>query len=72
MAFQILDSVLPFAVHRDIQILDDLRARCLCLIEMGIDIFNEHVSDCVHTPACAGLARPGRAPVSMTQASPTF
>src|SRR5580658_2477752 len=42
MAFQILNSILPFAVHRFVEILDNLRARRLRLLEMSIHIVDEY------------------------------
>src|ERR1700722_7939372 len=42
MVLQIFNSILPFAVHRFVEILDNLRACRLRLFEMRIHIVDEH------------------------------
>ena len=42
VSVQILDSVLALAIHRHLEILNNLRARRFCSFKMSIHILDEH------------------------------
>lgn len=71
MSFQVFGSVLPLAVGGLMQILHDPGACRLRVFEVPVNIADEYRQAlCVPRPACAGLQRPGRALLSIIQASP--